>query len=174
MRKKSLYILGAAIMIIVAVAMFFPVKGIADTFWTITEIPTLGGAQSIGFAMNDSGQVIGSSWVAGDTSSHTFLYSRGKVTDLYPFNSQKLQTIDMGINNAGQIASGSIVNGVYAPAVYDSKTGNIIPLGTLGGVTPDGFGGSATSINNVAKLSATPITSIALAKSTLSCIATGQ
>jgi probable HAF family extracellular repeat protein len=117
--------------------------------WTITDLGTLGGTQSFGIAINDPGQVIGYSWMAGDTSGHTFLYSKGEMTDLYPLNSRDVITNTMGINNAGQIASGLMVDGIYTAAIYDSKIGVTTPLGTLGGVTSYGFNGVATSINNV-------------------------
>jgi probable HAF family extracellular repeat protein len=95
--------------------------------------------------------VVGFSWIAGDASGHSFLYSNGKMTDLYPLNSQNIVTVGpTGTNNAGQIASGVVVGGVYVPAILDSKTGEITLTGSLGGgVTPYGFNGVATSVNNV-------------------------
>jgi probable HAF family extracellular repeat protein len=54
----------------------------------ITDLGTLGGTQSFAYAINDLGQVVGESWISGDMSSHAFLYSNVKMTDLYPLNSQ--------------------------------------------------------------------------------------
>jgi probable HAF family extracellular repeat protein len=114
----------------------------------VTDPGTLGGTQSFAYGINNSGQVVGFSWTAGDASGHSFLYSNGRMTDLYPLNSQDLVTVGpTDINDAGQVASGLVVGGVYTPAVLDSRTGDLTLLGSLGGVTPFGFSGVATSIN---------------------------
>jgi probable HAF family extracellular repeat protein len=116
----------------------------------ITGLGTLGGTESFAYALNGSGQVVGSSRTAGDVSTHSFLYSNGRMTDLFPLNSQSIQTVGpTGINNSGQIASGLISGGVYSPALLDSTTGAITLLGSLGGVTSFGFNGVATSVNNL-------------------------
>ena len=116
----------------------------------ITDLGTLGGSQSFAYAVNDAGEVVGLSWLTGDLSSHSFLYSNGIMTDLYPLNSQSLRTVGpTSINNAGQIASGLIVSGVYVPAILNGRTGQVTLTGTLGGVTSYGFNGVATAINNV-------------------------
>jgi probable HAF family extracellular repeat protein len=116
----------------------------------ITGLGTLGGTESFAFALNGSGQVVGSSRTTGDVSTHSFLYSKDLMTDLFPLNSQNIQTAGpTGINNSGQIASGLIVGGVYSPAILDSATGVLTLLGSLGGVTSFGFNGVATSVNNL-------------------------
>jgi len=116
----------------------------------ITDLGTLGGTQSFAYAINDLGQVVGESWISGDMSSHAFLYSNGKMTDLYPLNSQAVQTVGpTGINNSGEIASGVVYGGIYVPAIFNSRTGKLKILGSLGGVTSFGFNGVATSINKV-------------------------
>jgi len=115
----------------------------------ITDLGTLGGEQSIAFAVNDSDQVVGLSWTSNGPS-HSFLYSNGQMTDLYPLNSQELITAGpTGINDLGQVATGAIGgDGLYYPVIYDSRTGEVTTLGSLGGVTSYGFTGVATAINN--------------------------
>ena len=115
----------------------------------ITDLGTLGGEQSIAFAINESDQVVGLSWTANGPS-HSFLYSNGQMIDLYPLNSQELITAGpTGINNVGQVATGAIGgDGLYYPVIYDSRNGQVTTLGSLGGVTSNGFTGVATAINN--------------------------
>lgn len=115
----------------------------------VTDLGTLGGEQSIAFAINDSDQVVGLSWTSNGPN-HSFLYSNGQMTDLYPLNSQDLITAGpTGINNFGQVASGAIAaDGMYYPVIYNSLTGGMTILGSLGGVTSYGFTGVATAINN--------------------------
>src|SRR6476620_1290204 len=102
----------------------------------ITDLGTLGGDQSIAFAVNDSDQVVGLSWTSTGPS-HSFLYSNGQMTDLYPLNSQELITAGpTGINDLAQVATGAIGgDGLYYPVIYDSHTGEVTTLGSLGGVT---------------------------------------
>lgn len=115
----------------------------------ITDLGTLGGTESLAYAVNDLGQVVGLSTTAGDLAEHSFLYSNGRMTDLYPLNSQSIETVGpTGINNLGQIASGLIVGRVYSPAILDSRTGSVTLPNTLGGVTSFNFNGVATFINN--------------------------
>jgi probable HAF family extracellular repeat protein len=52
-----------------------------------------------------------------------------------------------GINDFGFIASGVIQDGVYVPAIYDSRRNQIATIGSFGGVTSFGFNGVATAIN---------------------------
>ena len=114
----------------------------------ITDIGTLGGTESFAYGISNSGKVVGSSRLVGDTATHSFLYSNGKMTDLYPLNSGNIQTVGPTSINGGKIASGVISNGIYYPALYDIKTSQITVLDSLGGVTPYNFNGVATSIND--------------------------
>jgi probable HAF family extracellular repeat protein len=127
-----------------------PAQGPSITHrYFVTDLGTLGGTESFAYAINDVGQVVGQSSTAGDASTHSFLYSNGRMTDLYPLNSQSILTVGpTGINNSGQIASGLLVGGIYSPAIFDSRTSDLILLGSLGGVTSNGFNGVATSISN--------------------------
>lgn len=124
-------------------------RGLGLQRYFLTDLGTLGGTQSFAYALNDLGQVVGSSWISGDTTSHSFLYTNGKMTDLYPLNSQDVQTVGpTSINDLGQIASGLTVNGVYVPAILNSATGQLTLIGSLGSNNSSTFG-VATSVNNL-------------------------
>lgn len=53
-----------------------------DMGYTLIDLGTLGGSGSWASAINDKGQVIGGSLLAGDLTSHAFLYSDGIKTNL--------------------------------------------------------------------------------------------
>lgn len=68
------------------------------------------------------------------------------MIDLSPF---QISGLTGGlINEMGQIAGGLVVDGVYSPAVFESQTRQVRPLGSLGGNT-DGFNGTAASVNDL-------------------------
>src|SRR6266851_4050010 len=50
--------------------------------YTITDLGTLGGAASLGYAINNAGQVVGPALPPGSSHYHAFLYSGGSMTDL--------------------------------------------------------------------------------------------
>ncbi len=54
-------------------------------FWDkgqMTDIGTLGGHCAFPYSLNNRGQVVGQSNVAGDAASHPFLWQKGKIKDL--------------------------------------------------------------------------------------------
>ena len=117
--------------------------------YTITELGTLGGTESFAYAINNRGDIVGSSRLVGDSSTHGFLFGLGRMMDLNPLNSGFVQTVGpTGINNRGEIASGLVREGVYAAATYNSKNGEITVLGSFGGLAFGSFSGTATAIND--------------------------
>ena len=98
----------------------------------IIDLGTLGGTQSFAYAINDKGQVVGESRIAGDQEAHIFLYDHGNLVDLsllYNIGPGPYLSTANDINNKGQIV-GNISNG---HAVLLSKR-VITDLGTLGGI----------------------------------------
>jgi probable HAF family extracellular repeat protein len=89
------------------------------TSYTITDLGTLGGSESKAFGINDSGQVVGESYTAGNATLNAFLYSGGQMQDL-GIGSAK------GINNAGQVVGANGTAFIYSDGVFTT-------LGTLGG-----------------------------------------
>src|SRR5437016_5239529 len=54
----------------------------AGPVYEVVDLGTPGGHRSVGVAVNDAGEVAGSSALPGDRTYHVILYRRGRVTDL--------------------------------------------------------------------------------------------
>eukprot|EP01034_Spumella_vulgaris_P024239 gene24239-30557_t len=65
----------------------------------MVDLGTLGGAESWATGINDSGAVVGTSYLA-DGGVHAFLYANGAMTDLNPGGADSEA---LGINSAGQV-----------------------------------------------------------------------
>jgi probable HAF family extracellular repeat protein len=93
--------------------------------WTrgrLRDLGTLGGSSSFALAINDRGQVVGTSATA-DGRNHTFLWTNGRMRQL-PLDSVS------GINNRGQVAGGVITEGGgFHAAVW--RRGRVTDLGAL-------------------------------------------
>jgi len=100
----------------------------------IQDLGTLGGTNSLAIDINASGQVIGSSQIAGDAATHFFLWSSG--TGMQDLNT----TVNAGItsvveiNDAGQII-GTYTTGGQSHAFLYTPGSGLRDLGTLGGAT---------------------------------------
>lgn len=88
------------------------------TGMTPTDLGSLGGGGSVGYGINDYGDVIGMSYIAGNTAQDAFLYTGGTMYDLndilLPGSSVSNLVISKGgngINNLGQIAATGTVGG---------------------------------------------------------------
>jgi len=150
--KKSSTIWLAAI---VALALLQHTVSSAARFpnYSIADLGTLGGSESFAYAINDRGEIVGSSRLAGNNSTHGFVFGSGTMKDLNPLNSGDVQTVGPSdINNRGTVASGFIRDGVYSAAIFDTRSGEVTPLGSLGGVAFGSFNGTATSINDAGEV----------------------
>jgi probable HAF family extracellular repeat protein len=98
--------------------------------YSITDLGTLGGSFSAASAINNRGQIVGSSSLSVDTVFHAFLYSHGRMTDLFP-GSANSDASD--INNRGQIV------GTLGSQAFLYSRGQVIQFG-LGGANSAAFG----------------------------------
>jgi len=115
--------------------------------WTLTDLGTLGGSETFADSINDLGQVVGMSRLAGDTDTHAIFYDNGVMQDLAPINSGDIRaSFRLGLNNVGRIVSGVVVGDAYYPAIYNRQSGETTTLGSLGSTS--GFTGVATAIND--------------------------
>src|SRR6185437_15037944 len=98
------------------------------------DLGTLGGALSGPLAINNRGQVVGSSTTANEEHTNPFFWESGRPIDLFKATKGKVITAN-AINDAGQVVGGgdfSNVGGSPFSAVLWSK-GAVINLGTLPG-----------------------------------------
>jgi probable HAF family extracellular repeat protein len=71
------------------------------TTYRLTDLGTLGGSSSIGFAVNASGQVTGYSSIADDAEFHAFLWNGATMLDLGTLGGESSQ--GAAINASGQV-----------------------------------------------------------------------
>lgn len=97
------------------------------------DLGTLGGTLGYPTALNNRGQVTGQSSLAGDMTSHPFLWDRGVLTDLGTLGGDNGTT--NWINEEGEVAGKADLPGPR-PQKHDAvvwKNGKIIDLGTVPG-----------------------------------------
>ena len=123
------------------------------TYYKVEDLGTLGGSRSWASAINDSGQVVGYSYLAGDQNKHAFLYKDAKMTDLGTLGGTS--SVAKGINKSGQVVGWSDnSSGQRHAFLYDSANG----MKDLNDLIPADSGwsiGEATAINTDGKIAAT-------------------
>ena len=120
--------------------------------YVVSDLGTLGGSTSVGYGINNAGQVAGSSDTTGNSTTHAALFSAGNSpVDLGTLGGSN--SIGWGINNTGQIVGQSITSGGVTHAFLYSG-GSMSDLGTLGGSNSIGYG-----INNTGQITGQASTS---------------
>ena len=129
------------------------VRGFISENGVMTDLGTLGGPDtSVSFpGINDLGQIAGVSYtsdvdpVSGNPIQHAYLWQSGVMRDLGTLGGTFAAV--NGLNNRGQVAGLSTLEGdnLFHPTLWDGD--NVIDLGTLGG--PTGF---ATTINDAGEV----------------------
>src|SRR6266513_495462 len=97
------------------------------------DLGTLGGSESLAYAVNTSGQVVGRGHIAGDSTSHAFSWTlQGGMIDLGTLGG--CCSWAEAINASGQVVGVSSRAGNDANHAFSwTPTGGMIDLGTLGG-----------------------------------------
>lgn len=120
----------------------------------IKKIGNLGGSSGGAIAINDSGQMAGSSYLAGDSLNHAFFYDGTTMHDIGTFGGSHSTAWD--INNNGQVVGrANTEQGPSRAFLYDDT--GIHDIGTLGGNWSDAFSindsgqitGEASGVNYV-------------------------
>jgi probable HAF family extracellular repeat protein len=97
---------------------------------TVVNLGTLGGTLSEARGINDNGQVVGYSYISGNSTTHAFLWQNGTMTDLGTLGGSS--SLAQGINNSGRVAGQSSVTGDAETHAVTWQNGTITDLGTPG------------------------------------------
>jgi probable HAF family extracellular repeat protein len=94
------------------------------------DVGTLGGTFGFGNAINNGGQVVGFSDVAGDLTNHAFFWDRGSLTDIGTLGGDNSSA--NWINDGGQVVgTADLPDGTHHAFVW--RKGTMTDLGTVGG-----------------------------------------
>ncbi|WP_164932018.1 hypothetical protein [Janthinobacterium sp. 17J80-10] len=116
--------------------------------WTITDLGTLGGSSSQATAINNRGQVVGTSSLAGDISSHAFIYTNGGLYDLGTLGGASSSAA--AINTQGQVVGTSGLNGTVESRGFIYSAGKLQSIGAL--ISGVRSSSEARAINNRAQV----------------------
>ena len=109
----------------------------------MTALATLGGTAGMAEAINENGQIVGSSSLTTPpTGYRAVLWDNGGITDLTPALGPGQSSSASGINDSGEIVGN--ING-WTPFIW--RNGVITTLGRLGGGS-----GHAIDINNASQV----------------------
>lgn len=128
-----------------ALALWTAGAGVAlgghDPGYQVVDLGTLGGTESVGNALNNNKQVVGSSTTASG-QWRAFRWDSGNMIDLGILDGYA-EMFGHGINNLGDAFGQAVAVGGQSSRPFAWLSGQLIDLGTLGG--PDG---SALAGNN--------------------------
>jgi len=95
----------------ICAAPTFITQGVHAVLWQQGSVTDLGGFGGVmnnaGLAINNHGQVVGTSDLPGDTATHAFLWQNGVMTDLGTLPGDDVFIAANDINNKGQVVGAS-------------------------------------------------------------------
>ena len=109
--------------------------------YAVTDLGTLGGANSEAWGINNAGQIVGRAHIPPTPTVafyHAFLYENGVMTDLGTINCVGENSWAYDINDAGQIVGWTCSS--YRYRAFLRSGGVMVDLGTLGGSNSVAFG----------------------------------
>jgi probable HAF family extracellular repeat protein len=130
----------------VALSAMPAAQGAAVPAYTITDLGTLGGDESVATAINNVGQVVGYSQTSPSSFSHAFVWEDGVISPLDDENAISSQALD--INDAGQVVGEISFTRLESSAVLWDD-GERVDLGTLGQTPVQAV---ANGINNAGQI----------------------
>jgi probable HAF family extracellular repeat protein len=95
------------------------------------DLGTLGGTCGLAMALNNRGQVVGQSNLAGDQTAHPFLWDKGTLSDLGTLGGTF--GMPLWINDAGEIVGGATNQNDQAILAFLWRHGVMTDLGTVDG-----------------------------------------
>lgn len=96
---------GVVVMAVGLAALIAALSANAAQNYTATPLGALDGKASFGYGINNTGQVTGWSWTAGDLVAHPFFYTGGVMTDLGSLGGDVVH--GEAVNNLGQVPAGT-------------------------------------------------------------------
>lgn len=100
---------------------------------TLTRLPTLGGSSGFAHDINDAGQIVGESQIAGDTYTHATIWNNHLPTDLGTLGAGE-NSVAWAINNQGvAVGTNDLASGLRTATRFD-QTG-ITDIGLAMGAT---------------------------------------
>src|SRR5207253_2442604 len=150
MRLHRLFV--HAILLVVLLASPQPATGDAATGpFILMDLGTLGGNRGVARAVNNSGQVVGTSSTAGGEKRALSWTAAGGMVDLGTLGGTGSTAVD--VNNRGQVVGNSSTAGGKNHAFSWTAAGGMVDLGTLGGT--DSFAAAVNDSGQVVGLSST-------------------
>jgi probable HAF family extracellular repeat protein len=113
---------------------------VAAEWYSVVEIPSLGGWYTEPQRVNNRGQVTGSSYLADSETGHAFLYSAGSTRDLGTLGGAESSGSDL--NDSGDVVGVSETASGSRAFLYHA--GSMRDLGTLGGSHSEAHGINAS------------------------------
>ncbi len=129
--------------IVVALAVCFPMRvalSQPDYRYAFVPLPTLGGRDGFGYALNERGDVVGSSDLPASNDFHATMWSSLEPINLGTFGGRYSSA--RAINASGEVVGWATYEGggLFDSFAFLWRDGEMIDLGTLGGDRAEAYG----------------------------------